>query len=93
MHTWKQAEEAGVDVMETLKRALAESNGQTSGKRWFTKLHLTLLALPHYWAMKLIARKLTKGSVFYDSILFGFTLFLLPLYGITLLGLLLYFIL
>ncbi|MCU0441319.1 MAG: 1-acyl-sn-glycerol-3-phosphate acyltransferase [Bacteroidia bacterium] len=80
---WKASEEKGADVYSELLKSSTESN--ITSKRWVTRLHYGVIALPHYWLMMLIAKKLTKGSVFYDSILFGLTLFLFPLYWITLL--------
>jgi 1-acyl-sn-glycerol-3-phosphate acyltransferase len=92
MGIWQQAEKKGEDVLSALNQftnspdvRLSSSNVRLSSskpdnKRSFTKFHATLFMLPHYWLMMIIARKLTKGSVFYDSILFGFTLFALPLY-------------
>lgn len=88
MNVWHDAEKKGGDVLSVLKQStnqpINQSTNQHSVKRTLTKFHLSLFVLPHYWLMHIIATKLTKGSVFYDSILFGFTLFLLPLYLITL---------
>jgi 1-acyl-sn-glycerol-3-phosphate acyltransferase len=84
MRTWQQAEKQGADVLKALKQSTVEPGVKQSYKKWITPIHLTLFALPHYWLMKAIAKKVTKGSVFYDSILFGFTLFFLPLYVIAL---------
>jgi 1-acyl-sn-glycerol-3-phosphate acyltransferase len=84
MQVWQQTEQKGGDVLETLKQTqLTPSTHST--KRSITKLHYSIIMLPHYWVMKGIAKKLTKGSVFYDSILFGFTLFSMPLYWLMLL--------
>jgi 1-acyl-sn-glycerol-3-phosphate acyltransferase len=90
MHTWQQSERKEEDVLGALKQMPQGAQQLTSSKRHITKLHWSLVMLPHYWLMMAIAKKLTKGSVFYDSILFGFTLFLFPLYWLTLLGILLY---
>jgi 1-acyl-sn-glycerol-3-phosphate acyltransferase len=80
MKTWQEAEHRKVDVLTVLKNSLIKPSLSKSYKRKFTMIHATLFALPHYWLMMAISKKLTKGSVFYDSILFGFTLFLFPLY-------------
>jgi 1-acyl-sn-glycerol-3-phosphate acyltransferase len=95
MGVWQAAEKKGEDVLATLKQtqlthgevnspSRAKPRDSTeltsSTKRSFTKIHASLFMLPHYWVMMAIAKKLTKGSVFYDSILFGFTLFAMPLY-------------
>ncbi len=91
MQVWQDAEKKGEDVLSKLKQTPLTGSTRST-KRHFTRIHLTLILLPHYWLMNMIAKKLTKGSVFYDSILFGFTLFSLPLYLIFLMGLVLYFI-
>jgi 1-acyl-sn-glycerol-3-phosphate acyltransferase len=89
MGVWQKAEKKGENVLTALKtltnQPITVSTNQPTTKRSFTKIHASLFMLPHYWVMMVIAKKLTKGSVFYDSILFGFTLFALPLYVITLL--------
>jgi len=90
MEAWQKAEQKQEDVLAKLNSASGEA--AKAGKRWFTPIHLTLIALPHYWVSKAIARKLTKGSVFYDSIFYGLVLFLLPLYLLVLAGLIGYFI-
>lgn len=89
MKAWQKAEQEKQDVLTRLNAAGETEKGN---KRWFTPIHLTLVALPHYWASKAIARKLTRGSVFYDSIFYGLVLFLLPLYLLVLAGLISYFI-
>lgn len=87
---WKAAEQKGTDVYSELPKSRAASG--VASKRWITPLHYGVISLPHYWLMILVAKRLTKGSVFYDSILFGLTLFLFPLYWITLLVLIFYLI-
>jgi 1-acyl-sn-glycerol-3-phosphate acyltransferase len=84
MQSWQQAEKQKEAVLRVLKRSSVEPGLKQSYKKWFTPIHATVFALPHYWLMMTIAKKLTKGSVFYDSILFGFTLFFLPLYVLAL---------
>lgn len=80
---WKTAERNKEDVFKAIRNYNQGDKG--ASKRWVTRLHYGVIALPHYWLMMLVAKKLTKGSVFYDSILFGLTLFLFPFYWITLL--------
>jgi 1-acyl-sn-glycerol-3-phosphate acyltransferase len=95
MHTWQKAESDKKNVLTELYSASVISGGdgkRASGKRWFTMVHLTLIALPHYWVSKAIAAKLTRGSVFYDSIFYGLVLFMLPIYLLVLAGLISYFI-
>jgi hypothetical protein len=92
MHHWQQAEKQRKDVLGSLYANTATAPAKTR-KRWFTKAHLSIIGLPHYWLSKAIARKLTKGSVFYDSIFFGLVLFAGPLYLLTVLVVLIcYFI-
>jgi 1-acyl-sn-glycerol-3-phosphate acyltransferase len=87
MKVWQEAERKKEDVLTVLKQTKFSPGNKLktkSEKRTLTKFHLSQIALPHYWLMDRIATILTRGSVFYDSILFGFTLFLLPLYLIVL---------
>lgn len=92
MKTWKDAEKKSEDILQALKKSAYHPSDKVENKRWFTRIHATLFALPHYWMMAVVSKKLTRGTVFYDSILFGFTLFLFPLYAIIVLVLILYFI-
>jgi len=93
-HTWINAELKGENVLPRLKQIKFDSRLSNFKiiKRWVTPLHYGLIAFPHYWAMQIVTSKLTKGSVFYDSILFGLTLFLFPFYWMVFLLLVLYFI-
>lgn len=94
VQSWVNAENNNQRVLAAIKNwalqkpAVAKQNSM----RWLTPLHYGLIALPHFWLCKLIAKKATKGSVFYDSVLFGLTLFLFPLYWITLLALIFYLV-
>jgi 1-acyl-sn-glycerol-3-phosphate acyltransferase len=90
-HRWQQAEKNKQDVLTSLYQS-TDSSQSPPRKRWFTKIHMSVIGLPHYWLSKAIAGKLTKGSVFYDSIFYGLVLFLFPLYLLTLIGLICYFI-
>jgi 1-acyl-sn-glycerol-3-phosphate acyltransferase len=88
-YAWQQAEGKGEDVLNTIKTHTSSHKGK---KRWLTPLHYGLIALPHYWVTQLIAKQLTKGSVFYDSISFGIMLFLFPLYWLFVLALVFYLV-
>lgn len=94
MHSWHQAEKNGQDVLLSLNKGISGEAGKLKGnaKRRLSRIHLSIIALPHYWLSEIIAGRLTKGSVFYDSILYGLVLFLLPLYLLVLIGLVCYFI-
>jgi 1-acyl-sn-glycerol-3-phosphate acyltransferase len=97
MLRWQKAEENGKDVLDALQHPVIRGGEENKKyvmqhKRWFTKIHAGVIALPHYWVCKMVAGKLTKGSVFYDSILYGLVLFLFPLYWLTVILLICYFI-
>jgi 1-acyl-sn-glycerol-3-phosphate acyltransferase len=92
MGVWQQAEKNNKEVLSALNNHEKSGFVYAGKKRWFTKIHLGLIALPHYWLMMLITKKLTKNSVFYDSVLFGLVLFLFPLYWLFLALLISYFI-
>ncbi|TAE86335.1 MAG: hypothetical protein EAY81_05715 [Bacteroidetes bacterium] len=92
MASWQKAEQENRDVLSALKQSQTLNKTGKLNKRWFTRIHLGVIALPHYWMMMMFAKKFTKGSVFYDSVLFGLVLFLFPFYWLSLLALILYFI-
>ncbi len=92
MAAWQKAEREKKDVLSALKEQVKLDKNVKSSNRWLTKIHLGIIALPHYWLMMLVAKKFTKGSVFYDSVFFGLVLFLFPLYWIFLVLLILYFV-
>lgn len=85
---WEKAEAQREDILAALP--LQPEASTPKRKRWLTPLHYGIIALPHYLLIMAIARRLTKGSVFYDSIGFGLMLFLFPLYWLTVLLLILY---
>lgn len=88
VQAWVQAEKQSADVLQELKK---EEKKGSSGLG-LHRIHASVITLPHYWLSKAITGKLTKGSVFYDSILFGMYWFLLPLYLMGILALVLYFV-
>ena len=88
VQTWVHAEKQSADVLQELKK---EEKG-AKARLGLHRIHASVITLPHYWLSKAITGKLTKGSVFYDSILFGMYWFLLPLYLISILALIFYFI-
>jgi len=96
MCVWNKAEKENAAVLPKL---YANTNKHKSDRDkfipWLTPIHYGVLALPHYLVMKMIARKLTKGSVFFDSVFFGLMLFLFPFYLLFILfiGILLYYVL
>ncbi len=90
MHQWDKAESKLENVLLAVsdQQSIAQIEevhmaGINFNKPWLTPLHYGIIGLPHYLAMKLVAKKLTKGSVFFDSIFFGLILFLFPIYWIT----------
>lgn len=89
---WSDAESDNKNVLDVLKGAELAGIKATGVPLVKSRIHGSLFSLPHYWLSKAITRKLTAGSVFYDSILFGLYWFLLPVYLIVLLGLIFYFI-
>lgn len=89
---WADAEKNNKNVLTALQQTNVEQSTSHNKLRWITKIHLGVIALPHYWIMQLVAGKLTKGSVFYDSVLFALVLFLFPIYWLTVLLLVLYFV-
>lgn len=92
MQVWRETEKQQGDVLTALKKTAPSNQKVARNKRWFTPIHWGIVALPHYWMMMMLAKKFTKGSVFYDSVLFGLVLFLFPFYWLSLLLLILYFI-
>jgi 1-acyl-sn-glycerol-3-phosphate acyltransferase len=91
-HIWYNAESENRNVLEILKGAELSRAETFSRSIIKSCIHASAISLPHYWVSKAVTKKLTAGSVFYDSILFGLYWFLLPLYLLALTALILYFI-
>jgi hypothetical protein len=81
-HNWRLAERNRNDILTSiqltksdlpLRQSLTELPG-LNGNVWM---------IPHYVLMKTVAKLLTSGTVFYDSVLFLLTILLLPFYVAT----------
>lgn len=79
MHTWKHAEQNNLNVLHTLYETPV--NIQPASASLFpSRFHKALITLPHYWMMQGMSILFTRGTAFYDSILFVLVVLLLPFY-------------
>lgn len=77
---WKTAEHNNATrILESIK-AFQPEPGKGRKPSFLNKVNSTLITVPHYHASKLITGKLTRGTVFYDSVLFILYWFLMPVY-------------
>ena len=79
---WNQLEKKyrGIDLLHHLKKGF-EANAVTISKNIIpSAFHATVVLIPHYLFCKWLTIKLTKGTVFHDSVLFGLLVFLFPVY-------------
>lgn len=67
------------ELFNELKKGFAEST-IVNQKLFPSTIHKTVVFIPHYWFCQWLTFKLTKGNVFYDSILLGLLVFILPIY-------------
>lgn len=81
MSNWDALEQKfkGADLLTGLKKGFSEST-EIKPKLFPSSIHKTIVLIPHYWFCKWLTFKLTKGNVFYDSILLGLLVFILPVY-------------
>ncbi|MES2778336.1 MAG: 1-acyl-sn-glycerol-3-phosphate acyltransferase [Bacteroidota bacterium] len=79
IHTWKQAEHNNLNVLTTLYQSHSTIL-PTSTPLFSTRFHKALITIPHYWMMQSLSKLFTKGTAFYDSILFVMVVLLLPAY-------------
>lgn len=86
---WLLAEQSGKHVLAELK--LNQHHQTKPSVRIFNKINTTLITLPHYVVSKLITRKLTGTTVFYDSVLFILYWFLMPIYLLVAIGIVAWF--
>ena len=71
---------AGNKALEKLRQFNPQEK-ITSSQAWFTSAyHASFILWPHYALCRLITLKLTRNTVFHDSVLFGLLFFLLPVY-------------
>lgn len=79
MVNWKHAELNDQNILETLKQPQTTTQ-PVSPSLLPSNFHKALFTLPHYWMMQGVSKVFTKGTVFYDSILFVLVVLLLPFY-------------
>lgn len=77
---WHKAELTGGDVLDVLYANEVNAESAKSVQQKLSRLQSSVVGMPHYFMMQLIARRTTKDSVFYDSVLFGLVVLLLPAY-------------
>ena len=69
----------GADLFNELKKGFPENI--ILKPKWFaSSIHKSIVFIPHYWFCEWLAFKLTRGNVFYDSILLVLLVFVLPIY-------------
>lgn len=79
MSAWQHAERHNLPILKNLHPSAVTEPKQLSLMRHsiFQKI---LLTLPHYWMMQKVSLYFTRGTVFYDSVLFALIVILLPVY-------------
>lgn len=73
---WIYAEKKRLPLLAHLKDQAAA----TSSRRSSSRIGTTLVTWPHYFACRMLTKKLTAQTVFYDSVLFLVFWLLMPLY-------------
>ena len=81
-----------MDVLAQLKTTNWVNKNAAFKQPLNAKYFLLIWLWPHYKFMQFITAKATNGNVFYDSILFGLTLLLSPLYVLSLILIVFYII-
>lgn len=76
----------GVELIRELKKGFNETEIKSSKKLIPSAIHASLIFIPHYWICASITNRFTKNTVFYDSVLFGLLVFLLPVYVLILIS-------
>lgn len=92
MAKWQQSEAKNMDVLAQLKTTNWVNKNAAFKQPLNAKYFLLIWLWPHYKFMQFITAKATNGNVFYDSILFGLTLLLSPLYVLSLILIVFYII-
>lgn len=69
----------GADLLNEIRKGIPEST-VVKQKLFPSTIHKTIVLIPHYAFCKWLTFKLTRGNVFYDSILLGLLVFVLPVY-------------
>ncbi len=81
MSNWSSLEKKheGVAFLTELKKEIPTTS-VFHKKLLPSKIHQSIILIPHYSFCKWLTYKITKGNLFYDSILLGVLVFLLPVY-------------
>jgi len=76
---WFDAEKkyAGIELFNALKKF---NNQTATTKSSYNKFAFTIILWPNYLICKYISKRLTTGTVFFDSVLFMLLVFCLPVY-------------
>lgn len=70
----------GIELFKAIQKGFNERDIIPSKKIIPSAIHASVIFIPHYWICSAITNKYTKKTVFYDSVLFGLLVFLLPIY-------------
>ncbi|MBP9688429.1 MAG: hypothetical protein KBE91_02380, partial [Bacteroidia bacterium] len=89
---YQQSEKENKDVLAMLQSENWITKNSIFKQHLNTKNILLSWLWPHYKLMQFITAKVTGGNVFYDSILFGLTLLLSPIYVLSLILIVFYII-
>ncbi|MEO8150681.1 MAG: 1-acyl-sn-glycerol-3-phosphate acyltransferase [Bacteroidia bacterium] len=76
----------GVELLSKIKQGFNEKEIKPTKKFIPSAIHASIILIPHYWICSFLTGKFTKGTVHYDSVLFGLLVFLLPFYVLILIG-------
>ena len=80
MRSWKKAERNKLNILEILYQPIPTDIKAASASILPSGFHKAVITLPHYWAMQIMSKLFTKGTVFYDSVLFALVVLFLPAY-------------
>ena len=80
VNAWQHAESNQKDILVMLKQEFWLTSNTNTPKLFNAKFTFFFWLWPHYKAMQTITQKATNGNIFYDSVLFGLTLLLVPFY-------------
>jgi hypothetical protein len=80
MRSWKKTERNKLDILEILYQPIPIDTKAASASILSSGFHKAVITLPHYWAMQIMSKLFTKGTVFYDSVLFALFVLFLPAY-------------
>lgn len=80
LQNWKHAEQNDLNIPETLYKPNTFVQVFSTNKLPSSGFQKLVIILPHYWMMQFVSKLFTRGTVFYDSILFTLLVLLLPFY-------------